>query len=141
MFDLIWDFYQQGKINDSQKTSDHAVSTAQLAKAEVSAVDRKIDRLMLISCAMWELMRERTDLTDVDLANKMWELMRERTDLTDVDLANKMREIDMRDGVEDGKVGIPAVTCSSCGRTISAKDEVCIYCAKDNAKKAKIIFR
>ena len=122
MFDLIWDIYQQGLIGDAQKRADHAVASAQRAKAEAPSVDARVDRLTLITCALWELLRDRSDLKEADLINKM-------------------REIDLRDGVEDGKVGIPAVKCSSCGRTISAKDATCIYCAEDNSKKIKIIFR
>lgn len=118
---MIWDLYQQLKIGEVRDTSERAAASAQLAQAEVSSVEAKLDRLTLLTMAMWEFQRERMGLTDIDLAKKM-------------------HEIDLRDGIADGKAGPEAVNCPSCGRTISSHDEICIYCSKDNSSKAKIIF-
>lgn len=119
MLDFVWDIYQQGKIGEAQATSEHALNKAKMVSADVVSVERRMDRLTLLCCAMWELLRQNTDLTDADLARKM-------------------REIDLRDGLADGKIGPAAVTCAHCSRTISTQDATCIYCGKDNPRRAKI---
>ena len=69
-----------------------------------------IDKLTLACQAMWELLRERHD------------------DLTDQMLLDKMREIDLRDGVADGRITTGSVTCPSCDRMTSARTGKCQYC-------------
>jgi hypothetical protein len=121
MDDFFWDLFQQFQIGKIEKSADHAVAASARAQAEVSTVDARIDRLSLMCFAMWELVRERTGVTDIDLMKKM-------------------HEIDLRDGVADGKRGFAPVKCANCGKTISEKDEICIYCAQQNARKTKLIF-
>jgi t-SNARE complex subunit (syntaxin) len=122
MFDLIWDVYQQAKIESNEKEARHALAKASLAHAEVTSVDQKLDRLTLITAALWEIVQERHGVTEVDLAKKML-------------------EIDVRDGVQDGKLGYEPTKCKSCGRTISTKHMSCLYCGTDSERKAKNIFR
>lgn len=58
----------------------------------------------------------------------MWELLRDFSELTEEDIENKIREIDVRDGTEDGKMTLRQVVCPSCGRMSHSKRTHCIIC-------------
>ncbi|MCL4692765.1 MAG: hypothetical protein KJ060_09680 [Candidatus Hydrogenedentes bacterium] len=64
----------------------------------------------------------------------LWELVRERAKLTDADLEQKAQEIDLRDGVADGKITNTALKCPSCGRVSSSKHWKCLYCGLEFQK-------
>lgn len=67
------------------------------------------------------------------LCQAMWELLREREGLTELQLADKLREIDLRDGMEDGKVSpVKVATCEHCRRPINRRHRKCIYCGAAN---------
>ena len=73
------------------------------------------------------------DLTDkverLSLACQgMWELIRDRTQITEQDLEAKMLEIDARDGKVDGKISTQALNCHACGRPTSSKRNRCVMC-------------
>lgn len=58
----------------------------------------------------------------------MWELLRERTELTDDDLRTKMQEVDLRDGTADGRLKAVTVDCRECGRAVNSRRGTCLYC-------------
>jgi hypothetical protein len=62
------------------------------------------------------------------LTQAMWELMQERSGLSEEDLRQRMEEIDLRDGVRDGRMGPAKVSCPSCNRTNNDRRTHCIYC-------------
>jgi len=65
------------------------------------------------------------------LANEaMWSLLREKLNLTDVDLAQRINEIDLSDGTLDGKVRKSAVSCPRCQRAIARRFNKCMYCGQ-----------
>ncbi len=78
----------------------------------------------------------RTDITDIRdqverlalLNQAMWELVRERLNLTDADLEKKAQEVDLRDGVQDGKMTTHPLRCPSCGRISNSRHRKCLYC-------------
>ncbi len=65
------------------------------------------------------------------ICRAMWELLRERTNLNEEDLLKKVREIDLLDGALDGKVKNPPKKCSKCSRTMSKRHARCIYCGTE----------
>jgi len=65
------------------------------------------------------------------ICRAMWELIRERTNLTEEDLLKKVREIDLLDGALDGKVKNPPKKCSKCNRTMSKRHTRCMYCGTE----------
>jgi hypothetical protein len=69
----------------------------------------RIDQLLLVNSAMWELLAEKTGLTENDLVMRI-------------------AEIDARDGVADGKMTYSPVKCPQCQRTIFPKQQKCLYC-------------
>ena len=64
----------------------------------------------------------------------LWELLRERAKLTDADLERKAQEVDLRDGVQDGKITNTALKCPTCGRVSSSKHWKCLYCGLEFQK-------
>ena len=76
-----------------------------------------------------QLRRLSARLAHLTLVNQtLWELLRQHANLTQVQMFDKMHEIDLRDGVADGKIGKPAFVCKNCGHRVSANYELCIYC-------------
>ena len=61
----------------------------------------------------------------------MWELVREKLQLTDQMLLEKMEEIDLRDGSKDGKLAIAQSErweCPKCQRVNLPRFTLCIDC-------------
>jgi hypothetical protein len=80
-------------------------------KEEIRELRHQVERLTLLNQAMWELIRGKAGLTDADLERMA-------------------REIDLRDGQEDGKMGGGAVKCPTCNRVSNAKHYKCLYCGE-----------
>ena len=68
------------------------------------------------------------------LNQALWELIRERAGLTDADLEQKANEVDMRDGVQNGRMTETALRCHNCGRVSSSKHWKCLYCGQEYQK-------
>jgi hypothetical protein len=64
------------------------------------------------------------------LNQALWELLRERLNLSDADLERLVRDIDLRDGVEDGRITVTPLECPTCGRISSSKHWKCLYCGQ-----------
>jgi hypothetical protein len=100
-FNELWSDQRAREAEAEQKRRE--TSLAEL-------VDR-VERLNLICMAMWSLMKEKTDLTEDDLRNRI-------------------QEIDLSDGVLDGRVRIAAGACPKCGRMMSSRFKRCLYCGE-----------
>lgn len=88
-------------------------NTSQLAR--MAELEHQIARLMLLNQALWELLRPRLKMTDADLEALV-------------------AQIDVRDGVEDGKITHNAVKCPQCGRVSNSKHWKCLYCGLEFEK-------
>jgi hypothetical protein len=122
MFDFLWDLHQQRRINDVQGAASDARSSAHDAQREARDL--------------------RTALEQMTLANRaMWELVRDRLNLSDEELVNRMQEIDLRDGVRDGRITPSAESgrCTHCNRKLSPRHERCIYCGQSNPRYAPFV--
>jgi hypothetical protein len=121
---LLWDFYfGPGSPWEMNRPGDDAYDAATSAKEEAEraaktagevqkSLDEKIDRLALICRAMWELLRERTGLSEEALVEKV-------------------REVDLLDGQLDGRATVPPKKCPECGRTVSKRHRRGIYCGAE----------
>lgn len=116
MFSLFLDLYQQYQISvlqaearvdesEARRTVSHA------ALAQVRDLGERLDKLTLVTHAMWTLLSERTQITEEDLLRRI-------------------TEIDARDGTVDGRVARQPVKCS-CGAMVCAKFQRCLFCGKD----------
>jgi hypothetical protein len=101
-----------------------AMANGHMVRDAIQANNRNADQ----SAEMRDLQDqfERTTL----LNQALWELLRERVQLTDEDLLAKAQEIDMRDGVADDKMTPTAVRCPSCKRVCNSRHAKCIYCGQ-----------
>ena len=88
-----------------------AGSRAQEAIQRIKALEANLAKTMMICETLWELLQEKTGLTIDDLHNKLY-------------------EVDMRDGVLDGKNQRQASKCPSCHHMVSPRHPACIYCGR-----------
>lgn len=99
---LFIDRYQDTANSETKSAADRAGRDGDDLK-------RRIDALTLASQALWEIVREQTGLDDEAVILKM-------------------QEIDLRDGVADGRISQPPVACPKCSRNNRAGRNSCIYC-------------
>ncbi len=71
-------------------------------------LERRLEKLSLVCQALWTLVRDRTGVTEDDLAKRV-------------------QEVDLSDGKLDGRVG-GAVDCPSCKRRYARSRDRCLYC-------------
>lgn len=89
-----------------------ARADAKEAQTSVQLMQHDIDRLLMITEALWLFVKEQHNYSDEDLVKVI-------------------NEIDLRDGLLDGRSAKSApVTCPACGRINSGKRAACIYCGK-----------
>jgi ribosomal protein S27AE len=96
----------------AQQTASEAGSRADSAARTVKELEARIERLTLVSLAMWSLLREKSGLTEENLLDRV-------------------RQIDLRDGVLDGKLSRETRKCAKCGRVMSARHNKCMYCGHE----------
>jgi hypothetical protein len=90
-------------------TADPAARDAQ---NEADCLRNDVDRLLMITEALWTFLKKEHGYSDEDLANAV-------------------KEIDLRDGRLDGRAEQPqASPCPNCGRINSARRSLCIYCGQ-----------
>ena len=78
----------------------------------VKLVEQQVERLLMITEALWNMVKEQHGYTDEDLMERV-------------------RAIDMQDGKIDGKVAPSAArTCPACKRPVSSRHFLCIYCGR-----------
>jgi len=95
-----------------------AASDAGSARTDARSASRKSQNI--------EMRLDRSLLT----CEAMWSLMRDKLGLTDEALIERMNDIDLSDGVLDGKVRKKPMACPKCNRTISAHVPKCMYCGQ-----------
>jgi hypothetical protein len=97
-----------------------ATDAASPADARLAQLEANQERLFLICTALTELIR------DKNLA-------------TEAEVVAKLQEVDLRDGLADGKFGgVQIVACPHCGNRTKRRHQHCIYCGKslDEAPEA-----
>ena len=113
---MLWELYQQSQIRDANATASRAESKSQNVRYEIARLEDKLESLALTCQALWEIARDHSGLSDEQLLAKV-------------------SEIDLRDGVADGKMGSGTGKCSKCGRTLSKKRMSCMYCGQEMVKQ------
>ncbi len=87
-----------------------AKDEAKAAKREAEYLKHDIDRLYMITEALWQMLKENCNIDDDELLKRVM-------------------KIDMKDGRLDGRTAPgPPRKCTKCGRTMSKKNISCIYC-------------
>lgn len=101
------------QIGLAQANAQNARDIAHKSEVSSDKAQKNIERLYMVVHAMWELLKEKTGLTDADLEAKV-------------------REIDMRDGKLDGKDSTQTEMqmCRKCGKTVASGQTMCPWCGE-----------
>ena len=97
--------------NASGSSSARAESKAASVARKMKVLEASVAKTLMINEVLWEFIRDNHGLTEKDLHKKLY-------------------EVDMRDGVIDGKNQRKASECPDCGHMVSARHPACIYCGK-----------
>jgi hypothetical protein len=93
-----------------EMASARATAVAAQARARAELLHMDVERLLMITEALWTLLKEQHGYTD------------------DV-LIRRIQQLDLRDGALDGRVAAaPPLKCPGCGRTLMRRHPRCLYC-------------
>ncbi len=109
---MFWELRQQQLIREAEAQALEARADARDVRGELKVLEGAIERLLLVNRAMWEMFSGPAGLTEKDLIAKV-------------------REIDLRDGREDGRLRLAVRDCVACGRTMQKKHARCLYCGAE----------
>jgi Fe2+ or Zn2+ uptake regulation protein len=93
------------------KAATRAVEQVSDLQDEIKRLDRRIDKLVLVNQALWELVQEKTGLSEIELKSRVL-------------------EVDARDGAIDGRLGATVLHCAKCGKAIAHHHRTCMYCGQ-----------
>jgi hypothetical protein len=106
-----WAAQQQIMAQRTGMAADRASATAEKVQSRVELIQMDVDRLLMITEALWIMLRDEHGYTDEQLIQKV-------------------QEIDMRDGRLDGRVARQAapLKCPKCGRVMPVNRPTCMFC-------------
>ena len=104
----IRDFFQDYRIDKAKSQSGSNLIKTRTNAGDIDYLDEKLERLSLVTHAMWELLQAKG--------------------YSEAELKQKMIELDMRDGVRDGKVSRSELSCRSCGKPLRDRRSNCYWC-------------
>lgn len=101
---------QGAQDSEAQHTAARAERAAQSAAQSAQTLQLEIERLFMITEALWTLLKEQHGYSDQHLEDLV-------------------AGIDLRDGKLDGKAASPSPrACPACGRPLSRRRALCVYC-------------
>lgn len=107
------DWRQNRQLQSIDQATDRIDSKAQRATEAVTHLQTEVERLQLLTHAMWSLLSEKLGVTEQALIERV-------------------REIDLSDGVLDGKrKQSAAVPCPGCNRPNNRRHTRCMYCGAE----------
>jgi len=93
-----------------EATANSAKSKAESLEREVLYLSKRVERLSLACQALWEILRETSQMEDDQIVTRM-------------------EEIDLRDGSMDGKITRRPIACLVCKRMGNSARTECLYCS------------
>ncbi|GAB4458202.1 MAG: hypothetical protein OHK0029_19160 [Armatimonadaceae bacterium] len=109
MHEVFWEAQQNADISRARSVAQQAKDRTDRIERNMMFLERRVERLSIACQALWELLRETTDLADEQVVAKM-------------------QEIDLRDGEADGKITRRPLKCVSCGHVNNSGRKNCLYC-------------
>jgi hypothetical protein len=86
--------------------------TVALGATEAARLQMQVERLLMITEALWGILKEQHGFDDKELQKRIV-------------------EIDLRDGRMDGRVAAtPPAPCPKCGRVVPKQSVRCMYCGE-----------
>ena len=104
------------RINENHRRHDSVERDVRRSGGDLADLQRQVDKMALVNQALYELLRNLTGITDEDLRMKI-------------------REIDKRDGSEDGKIKSSPLRCPKCGGAVTVGALSCQTCGATVAPK------
>lgn len=110
-------FSEDSSFNDiasaqAQSAAATAARAAREAQTRLDGMQRDIHRLLLVTEALWTLLKQRHGYSDEDLLQAL-------------------NYVDMQDGALDGRPAkLAPRPCPQCGRNVAAHDAICMYCGR-----------
>ena len=112
MLDVLMDGATAVGCAAGELATPGAPSAAVDAKTIAQAARADIERLLMITEALWQILKEQHGYTDAELFRRI-------------------TEIDLRDGRADGRVApSPPRKCPHCDRVMVKNRPICIFCGK-----------
>ena len=99
----------EGMPEPAGAAAARAESKSRIASQRIRALEANLAKTLMICESLWELLQEKTGLTLEEFHKKLY-------------------EVDMRDGVLDGKNQRKPSRCPKCNHMVSARHPACIYC-------------
>ena len=106
--DFLWGYYQQG-LATATSTSERALTHVENIEDRMFRMERSIDQLKLVNVAITEMLVHRLGVAESEIINKI-------------------KEVDLRDGIQDGKFSSGVPLCPRCHRRYNSKLHKCQYC-------------
>ena len=107
---MVFELHGMGNLQPSgEGFSGMQKATGQTTPGYVRRLEMNLGKTLMICEALWELLRDKTGLTQDDLYQKLY-------------------EVDMRDGTLDGQNQAKVRGCPSCNRPVSGRHVACLYC-------------
>lgn len=104
--------FQSPPLPSSDPAAREARVAARDAQSDVETLRFEVERLLLISEALWRIAKEKLECSDEDLVRKI-------------------NNIDLEDGKLDGKKAkSPPRPCPHCQRVLMKHRPRCLYCGK-----------
>ena len=126
----IWDIVQHVQIQNLKGRlaggDSGAMNAAAQARILGNEVNDRVERLVLVTEAMWELLSERFELTAADLAEKVRKIVA------------RYGNVDGRRGEAAGK---PRIRCSACQAAIPLGKTRCQFCGAAASQVEEDPFR
>jgi hypothetical protein len=104
----IRDTFQEYHIGRAKSVANQTQMRSHANATDIGYIDKKIDNLVLITQAIWELLEE--------------------SGISESQLERKIQEIDLRDGHADGTVGNKLEGCPECGKKPKIRRANCFWC-------------
>ena len=112
-----WNLFQQLQLRSTEKYASDAKLQSKTNQNDIALLEEKLDALSLACHAMFKILQDKHGLTEEQLEAKI-------------------QELDLQDGVLDGKISIDVKTCPDCGHKLNKRHKNCFYCgAETNSTK------
>jgi hypothetical protein len=95
------DRHEHQQLNEAQDSAGRAARQGTELKSEIKSLEAKLSTLATACQAMWELLRDKSSLTEEQIQSKIEQL--------------------------SGQMG-EALQCPQCGRQVSRKKNRCLFC-------------
>jgi phage-related minor tail protein len=126
---MFWEMYQMSAISAAARNAQSAERTANAVERRTRPLEQDVRRL-----------ESRIDALALG-CQSLWELLCEKTDLTQDDIVERMQEIDLRDGKLDGRLRATVGACPKCNRPVNSRRPNCIYCGEQMERVEQIFDR